>query len=92
MPEIWPWSSSLKVIHRSPKYLTEAIFGLFGDIFTLNEKNIIATLLKFTEYIHNHKILPGNIFDIILKSKMAAIGIFRLSERTFVGPLEQRVL
>ena len=29
-------SSSLKVIHRPPKYLTEAIFGLFGDIFIFN--------------------------------------------------------
>ena len=52
-----------------------------------NEKNIIATLLKFTGYIHNHKILPGNIFGLILKSKMAATGVFRLSARTFAGPL-----
>ena len=65
----------MKVIHRPPKYLTESIFGLFGDIFTLNEKNIIATLLKFTGYIHNHKILPGNIFGLILKNKMAVTGI-----------------
>ena len=42
--------------------MTKAIFGLFGDIFTLNQNNIIATLLKFIGYIHNHKILPGNIF------------------------------
>ena len=27
-----------------------------------NEKNIIASLLKFTGYIHNHKILRGTIF------------------------------
>ena len=27
-----------------------------------NKKNIIASLLKFAGYIHNHKILPGNIF------------------------------
>ena len=37
-----------------------------------NEKNIIASLLKFAGYIHNHKILPGNIFGLILKNKMAA--------------------
>ena len=43
-----------------------------------NEKNIIASLLKFAGYIHSHKILPGNIFGLILKNKMAAMGVFRL--------------
>ena len=43
-----------------------------------NEKNIIASLLKFAGYIHSHKFLPGNIFGLILKNKMAATGIFRL--------------
>ena len=38
--------SSLKVIHRPPKYLTETIFGLFGDIFTLNADYIAWKLLK----------------------------------------------
>ena len=41
-----------------------------------NEKNIIASLLKFAGYIHNHKISPGNIFDLILKNKMAATGVY----------------
>ena len=36
-----------------------------------NEKNIIASLLKFAGYIHNYKILPGNIFGLILKNRMA---------------------
>ena len=40
-----------------------------------NEKNIIASLLKFAGYIHNHKMLPGNIFGLILKNKMAATGV-----------------
>ena len=40
-----------------------------------NENNIIASLLKFAGYIHNHKILPGNIFGLILKKKMAASGV-----------------
>ena len=40
-----------------------------------NKKNIIASLLKFAGYIHNHKILPGNIFGLILKNKMAATGV-----------------
>ena len=84
--EICPWSSSLKVIHRPPKYLTEAIFGLFGDIFTLNEKNIIATLLKFTGYIYNNKILPGKIFGLILKNKMAATGVFSTFSKDFCWP------
>ena len=52
-----------------------------------NEKNIIASLIKFAGYIHNHKILSGNIFGLILKNKMVAMGVFRLSARTFVGPL-----
>ena len=43
-----------------------------------NERNIIASLLKFAGYIHSHKILPGNIFGLILKNKMAATGVFRL--------------
>ena len=34
-----------------------------------NEKNIIASLLKFAGYIHSHKILPGNIFGLILKKQ-----------------------
>ena len=40
-----------------------------------NEKNIIASLLKFIGYIHNHKISPGNIFGLILKNNMAATGV-----------------
>ena len=40
------------------------------------KKKIIVTLLKFTGYIHNHKILSGNIFDLILKNKMVATGVF----------------
>ena len=39
------------------------------------KKNIIASLLKFAGYIYNHKILPGNIFGLILKNSMAATGI-----------------
>ena len=40
------------------------------------KKNIIASLLKYAGCIHNHKILPGNIFGLILKNKMAATGIY----------------
>ena len=55
-------------------------------------QGIIGRLLKFAEYIDNHKILPGNIFGLILNNKMAATDFFLLLARTFVGPLEQRVL
>ena len=41
-------------------------------------QDILGRLLKFSGDIHNHKILPGNIFGLILKNKMAAMGIFRL--------------
>ena len=33
------------------------------------KKNIISTLLKFAGYIHNHKILPGNIFGLIFEKQ-----------------------
>ena len=51
-----------------------------------NEKNIIASLLKFAGYIHNHKILPGNIFGLILKNQMAATGVFSTLSKDFCGP------
>ena len=48
-----------------------------------NEKNIISSLLKFAGYIHNHKILAGNIFGLILKNKMAATGVFSTFSKDF---------
>ena len=51
-----------------------------------NEKNIIASLLKYAGYIHNHKILPGNIFGLILKNKMIATGIFSAFSKDFWWP------
>ena len=51
-----------------------------------NEKNIIARLLKFAGYIHNHKILSGNIFGLILKNKMAATCIFPTFSKEFCWP------
>ena len=50
------------------------------------EKKIIACLLKFVVYIPNHKILPGNIFGLILKNKMAATGIFSTFSKDFSWP------
>ena len=37
-------------------------------------KGVIGRDLKFAGYVH-HKILTGNIFGLILKNKMAAMGI-----------------
>ena len=51
-----------------------------------NKKNIIASLLKFAGYIHNHKILPGNILGLILKNKMAATGVFSTFSKDFCWP------
>ena len=46
----------------------EAINLLIIGCCCSNRKNIIASLLKL-EYIHNYKILPGNIFGLIFGSQ-----------------------
>ena len=51
-----------------------------------NEKTIIASLLKFAGYIHNHKILPRNIFNLILKNKMAASDVYSTLIKDFCWP------
>ena len=51
-----------------------------------NKKNIVASLLKFAGYIHNHKILPGNIFGLILKNKMAATDVCLTLSKDFCWP------
>ena len=59
----------------------------FLEIFShLMKINIIATLLKFTGYIYNHKILPENIFGLILKNKMATTGVFSTFSKDFCWP------
>ena len=47
--------------------------------------NIIASLLKFAEYINNHKMLPGNIFGLIL-NKMAARDVYPTLNKDFCWP------
>ena len=54
----------------------EAISPLLLAVTALTKKYIIPSLLKFAGYIHNHKILPGNIFGLILKNKMAARDVY----------------
>ena len=61
---------------------TSFIIGCYRS----NKKKIIPSLLKFAGYIHNHKILPGNIFVFILKNKMAARDIYSTSSKDFCWP------
>ena len=59
--------------------------------FLVTPLEATGRLLKFAGCIHIHKILRGNIFGLIFKNKMAAMGVFQLSTRSIVGPVEQRV-
>ena len=54
--------------------------------YRCNEKNIIASLLKFAGYSHSYKIWPGNIFGLILKHKMATTGAFSTFSKDFFWP------
>ena len=54
-------------------------------------KGIIGRDLKFAGYVPHYKILTGNIFGLILKNKMAAMGISlsvikRASISLIIGP------
>ena len=51
-----------------------------------NEATVIASLLKFAGYIHNSKIVPENIFGLILNNKMASMGDFFTISREFCWP------
>ena len=55
-------------------------------ITALMKKNIIASLLKFAGYINNHEMLPGNIFVLILKNKMAARDVYSTLNKDFCWP------
>ena len=58
---------------------SEVIHLLYYYLLSLQQKkNIIASLLKFAGYIHNHKILPGNIFGLILKNKTATRDVYSI--------------
>ena len=59
------------------------------EIFSLTPyrgQGITGRLLKFSGYIHNHKILPGNIFGLSLKNKMPATGDFSTYSTDFWWP------
>ena len=49
-------------------------------------------LLKFAGYIHNHKILSGNIFGLILKNKMASTAVFSTFSKEFCWPSRAKVI
>ena len=66
----------------SSEFLTHRVVHCYRS----NEQNIIASLLKFAGYIHNHKILPGNIFAFILKNKMAARDVYLTLSKDFCWP------
>ena len=65
-----------------------AVFSTWSKDFCWpsRAKGIIGNLLKFAGYIHNHKILPGNIFGLILKNKMAATAVFSTLSKDFCWP------
>ena len=46
----------------------------------------MPSLLKFAGYINNHKMLPGNIFGLILKNKMAAGDVYSTLNKDFCWP------
>ena len=52
-------------------------FTFSKEIFVgTRAKGIIGRDLKFVGYVPHDKILTGNIFSLILKNKMAAMGVF----------------
>ena len=53
------------------------VFSTFSKEFCWpsRAKDIIGRDLKFAGYVHHYKVLTGNIFGLILKNKMAAMGI-----------------
>ena len=56
---------------------TTVVFSSFSKDFwwPSRGKGIIGRDLKFTGYVPDYKILIGNIFGLILKNKMTAMGV-----------------
>ena len=73
-----PWSQ-----HNHPAWVCYCINRCRDFIVTALTKKIIASLLKIAGYIHNHKILPGNIFGLILKSQIVSMGVFLTFSKDF---------
>ena len=60
------------------KMAATGVFSTFSKDFwwPSRAKGIIGRDLKFAGYVPHYQIFTGNIFDLILKNKMAATGIF----------------
>ena len=81
-PQMRPWSYGFRFVTPPPPPQCVERF----HHYYFNETYIKASLLKFAGYIHNHKILPVNMFGIILKNKMGATGVFSTFSKDFCGP------
>ena len=55
-------------------------------------KTIIARASKFAGYIHHWKNLPGNLFLLILKNKMAATGVNKMAAVDFFSILSKGLI
>ena len=55
-------------------------------------KTIIARASKFAGYIHHWKNLPGNLFFLILKNKMAATGVNKMASVDFFSTLSKGLI
>ena len=51
----------------------------------VSKKNIKATLFQFAGYIHNHKLLPGNTFGLILTNEMVAKGVSSVMNSAYIS-------
>ena len=56
--------------------IATGVFSTFRYEFCWSRaKGILGRDLKFAGFVHHYKILTGNIFGLILKIKMAAMGV-----------------
>ena len=70
------------------KMAATGIFSTFSKYFwwPSRAKGIIGRDLKFAGYVPHYKILTGNIFGLILKNKMAAMGVsFSVIKSAFIS-------
>ena len=61
---LYPWDSIQWILWTMHEYAATVVCRDF--LVTCLEARV-GRLLKFSGYIHNHKILPGNIFSLILR-------------------------
>ena len=87
---LYPLDSIQWILYISPSYVAATALPLQCverfHRYRSNKKNIIASLLKIAGFIHNHKVLPGNIFGRILKYKMATRDVYSTLSKDFCWP------